>query len=679
MLLTAFFWYLLVGLAGLAGWGVLRRLGLRSAAAWGIARVATLTAAAYGAWLAGFAGIENWWWVVVLVLAATAALGCTAWRRWERPRGVIEVEVIGLAAFLLLAWLRLPNMAVTATEKPMDLAILATLLRPGSFPPADPWLAGETLAYYYWGFLPWAGLGRLLGATPDVVFNLLVPTLAAVSAQGAWVLARALGGGRYGGRLAAFLVVFAGTPDGWRQLVSGTGLQGLDLWSSSRGIQGAITEFPLFTFHLGDLHPHLLAIPLLLAALVLARGLGVGDGVRWQLVPVVALLYGAASAANPWCALPGGLAVLAVAVVGRRRAAGLWGHGWEQWLAAITVGVLGWAAFAPFWLDFSPPAGGLGWVTTPTTWQETLFLMGGVAAALMMLGWRVVAEASGPEPDQRALGRAAWIAAAVLVGTAGGRPLVALGAAALVAAVLQVARPGYERWRSAWGLLLVPMILLVAMEMVYVKDPYGGELYRMNTVFKNVHLALTLLAVVLPVLLSWLRRRRPLVALAAAGLVVAAGVPQLSALAIRAARVRPVSWSGTGWMAPGEADVAAWLFRRPPAATLVEAVGDAYSDAARMSAGSGVPAVLGWENHQRVWRGGAIEPELTRRRGLVEELYRCNDEDRVLELAEELQVTYAVVGDIERRQYGLAGPAAVIRAGTVIKETGGCAVVTFGE
>ena len=93
-----------------------------------------------------------------------------------------------------------------------------------------------------------------------------VPLLKHASAQAAWALARALGGSRRTGVMAAFLVVFAGTFDGWRQLVAGTPLSGLDLWPSSRAITGAITEFPLFSFHLGDLHPHLLCVPFVLVA-----------------------------------------------------------------------------------------------------------------------------------------------------------------------------------------------------------------------------------------------------------------------------------------------------------------------------------------------------------------------------------------------------------------------------
>lgn len=676
---TALLWYLTVALAGLAGWGVLRRLGFRPAAAWGVARVAALTVAGFGGWLVGFLGLASWWLFSLVVLAGLAIAGWPAWRRWERPRAAVEVELVGMATFLVLAWLRAPNLAVLGTEKPMDVAILSSLLRPGTFPPVDPWLAGETIAYYYWGFMPWVPAGRLLGATPDVVFNLIPPTLAAVTAQAAWVLARSLGGGRSAARLAAFLVTFSGTPDGWVQWLSGTPLHALDVWSSSRGIQGSITEFPLFTFHLGDLHPHLLAVPLFLVALVVARGLGVGRALRWDLVPLAALLYGAAAAANPWCALPGGLAVLMVVVVGRGAVAAVGGGGWERWLAAGTVGALGWAAFLPFWLSFHPPFSGFGLVATPTTWQETARLAGGVLAALVLVGWRVVAEASGALPDRRALARAAWVTGAVLLGTASGRPLVALAMALILAALLRVFAPVEDRWRAGWGLVLVPLGLFAAMELVFVRDPYGGELYRMNTVFKSVHLALTMLAVTVPVLLSWMRRRRPLVAMAGAVLVLAAGLPHLGALALRAGFALPAGWSGTGWMASGEEAAAEWLFRQPGSGVLVEAVGDAYSTAARMASLSGVPTVLGWENHQRVWRGGGIEPVVTARRRLVEELYQSRDEARIREVAADLGVTWAVVGELERQQYGLAGPAAVVRAGRVVFQDKGCSLVAFGE
>ena len=38
--------------------------------------------------------------------------------------------------------------------------------------------------------------------------------------------------------------------------------------------------------------------------------------------------------------------------------------------------------------------------------------------------------------------------------------------------------------RGVLLLVLGAMITLLACELVYIKDPYGAKLYRMNTVFK---------------------------------------------------------------------------------------------------------------------------------------------------------------------------------------------------
>ncbi|MFH1176876.1 MAG: DUF2298 domain-containing protein, partial [Acidobacteriota bacterium] len=185
MLALALVWYLVVGFGGAAGFVVLRRLGFGDGAAAAAGRVVGWSFAGYAGWLAGLLGLAEWW---LVALAATVAAWVLLRAHWRgvslRPIG--EVELIGAATFVVLAALRFPAMAVTATEKPMDLAILATLLRGGALPPGDPWLSGTALPYYYWGFVPWIAPARLLGLNPDVVFNLLVVTLAAVTAQAAW-------------------------------------------------------------------------------------------------------------------------------------------------------------------------------------------------------------------------------------------------------------------------------------------------------------------------------------------------------------------------------------------------------------------------------------------------------------------------------------------------------------
>jgi YYY domain-containing protein len=673
MLLPALAWYVVVAVGGLAAVGVLRRWGVGTGAAVAVGRVVAWTAAGYLGWLAAWAGLRAWWWVGLLVLVAMVAL---TWRSYRELswRATVEPELLGLAAFAVLAFLRLPNLPIQATEKPMDLAILATLLRPGTVPPLDPWLAGETLPYYYFGFVPWVLPAKLLGVAPEVLYNLLVPMLAAVSAQAAWALARAVGGSRRSGIAAGFLVVFAGTLEGWRQLLTGTPFGATDMWHASRQIAGTITEFPLFTFQLGDLHPHLLAVPLLLVTLFATRGM---VALRAPAVPfwAVALLFGASAAANPWCALPLGLGIALLA-------AGLEGSfvwptqtGRRLWAKLIVIGALGWALFFPFWHFFDAPFAGLGIVHKPTQWDDLFLFLGGMLIAPLLLCWELAPRWGGHDPARRQMVRAAFLAGVVLVAALSKSVGLGLVLGCGVVLGVGVVRGRFRRARPAWALALVPLALVAVMETVYLKDPYGEEFFRMNTVFKASHLAFTLFAVLAPVLLGWLRRRRPVLAYVGAAVVLVAGLPQLIALGNVARRATPTTWAGLTWMAPGEAEAVSWLQKQPSGTVLVEAVGDAYSDAARMSAGSGVPAVIGWQNHELVWRGNQMAAETDGRAALVKTIYTSGDPEQVRRTAESLDADLIVVGEKERQVYGEAGLKAVVAAGEAAFSAGGCVIV----
>jgi uncharacterized membrane protein len=281
----------------------------------------------------------------------------------------------------------------------------------------------------------------------------------------------------------------------------------------------------------------------------------------------------------------------------------------------------------------------------------------------MVVAWVMARRWGGLDGARRQLGRAALLASVVAIALATGS--VGLGLALVMALVFLVGtvRGQARRARPVWALTMLPIVLVAVMETVYLKDPYGEQFYRMNTVFKASHLAFTLLAVLSPVLLGWLARRRPALATAALVIFLASGLPQLLALAKGAAQAEARGWHGLGWIGPGEVEAAAWLRGQPRGAVLVEAVGDAYSDAARMSAASGVPAAGG---------------ELDRRKALITELYSCGDAARVREIARQLDAGYVVLGAEERKHYPEGGLEAVRQAGETAFSAGECTVVRFG-
>lgn len=152
-------------------------------------------------------------------------------------------------------------------------------------------------------------------------------------------------------------------------------------WRASRVLQDydlagnwkeIIDEFPFFSFLLGDLHPHVLAIPfaLLLIGFILNLFLGGGRGeirmwkfrihLNLQTYLMGALLLGGMMFLNIWdfpfyVALFGGAYVLM-----RSREEG-WRRGWvwEFLGLGIVLGISGIVLYLPFYLGFSSQAGGI--------------------------------------------------------------------------------------------------------------------------------------------------------------------------------------------------------------------------------------------------------------------------------------------------------------------------------
>ena len=87
--------------------------------------------------------------------------------------------------FMVAVWLRMQVGAIGGTEQPMDLMFINATTRASHFPPQDPWLSGHTVAYYYFGYLIVAMVGRMAGTAPEVSYNLGIATIATLALVGA--------------------------------------------------------------------------------------------------------------------------------------------------------------------------------------------------------------------------------------------------------------------------------------------------------------------------------------------------------------------------------------------------------------------------------------------------------------------------------------------------------------
>jgi YYY domain-containing protein len=675
--MTAVFFLLTVTAAGLGGYALLVWLGLDDLEAWAGGRVAGLVVIAMPAWWAGVAGLSHWRVVGAAVLVPLTIAGAiVAWRR-ANWRQIAIAEAVFLVVTAAVIVIRLDHPQIAFTEKPMDLGILASLLRTESFPPPDMWLAGETLPYYYWGALLWTVPLAVSGLPLEIGYNLIVGLIGGMVGVLLWMLGRRAGGSHFGGLLVTFFGLLAGTPDGMRQLVAGARLDGLDYWHSSRQIVHTITEWPLFTVWLGDLHPHLLVMPVVCLALLVAWQAGRRRPSVAQTV-FLAVLFGVAWSANPWSMPPtlAGIALLLFAGGDGWR----WpvGEGRRSWLAVIAIGIGGWLATAPFQLGFRPFFQGIRPVFA---WTEPAALLAYAGCLLVPTAVACVALLRRLIKGDVDVVRAVMIlvgAATVVMAAALGRPTLVLLAVMLVVLVAAALTRATGVDRPAIALAALGVFLFLIPEIVYVADGYGDDLHRMNTVFKSYIQAWMLLAVALPVTLRLGFANRAL-RWGIVSVMVILALPHPVGMAVQQFKATKRGLDGMAWMTAGDRAIVAALREEPPGTVLAEAVGGAYTEYARLSAASGVPAYLGWANHESVWRGNEILTETEKRKKLLHDLYTADDPDEARRLAESAGIHVVAVGSLERKDFSQRQLKSVLAAGEPIVEEGDSVLIRLSS
>ena len=668
----------------------------------GLGRVIALLILTWLVWILGTAGVPNGFALAAGALFGVAVLGVGAFLIGRR-RGNAEGEgeghrmAIGAEAVFLLTfaaavvWVGY-SPDVWNTEKPMDMAFISATLASDQIPPHDPWMAGEELNYYYLGHLATGLLVRLSGVEPSAGYNLALAALLALSAAAAFgvgsAIARAGGAARpvLAGLAASALLLLVGTPRGGARALEHEGdLIRFDWFGPSRVIEDTINEFPFFSFLLGDLHAHVLAIPFTLLVVALALQIAL-HGPRAFLLTALAVgfLYGV----NSW-SWPLGLLLVGSGLVvwARRPAGGSW-KGPLLWGAGVAVGGL--VLIAPFLIGFDPNAKGIGLVRQREGLGEFLAHHAVIYGAL---GWLLVAMYVRRFLDSRsklrvlAFGSAAL---AVLLPLMAGADLA--GAVVLLAllavAVHAVLAPGElePARRFMWALVAGALACLVIPEIVYVRDEFdGGELFRMNTVFKLGYQAWILLAIAGACALAWGRDWLPWPArwawrgVALALVILSCAYTVAGSVARKNGFAGDPASEGRNWLArtaPGDIGAIDWLRENAPGdAVVLEATGDDYSafGHARISTFTGRPTVMGWAGHELQW---SHDPGA--RRDEVRTMYTSLSETAIRPMLDRYAVRYVVVGPIERTDYGEAGIAKWERIGKTVFDAEGTTVFDLG-
>ena len=495
-----------------------------------------------------------------------------------------------------------------------------------------------------------------------------------------------------------------------------------------------ITEFPFFSFWLGDMHPHVMALPFALLALALTLQLTAAStrGPVRLAAPdllLAAIVIGSLFTINSWELPTYLLLALGALALGYRGAR----FGWRGYaLAAAPLLIASFALFLPFYLTVTSLVGGkaalvnlplLGTISRSlglVTWDKTPIHSFLIIFGLFLLPLAAYALTQKPEqsiggielPDKQFAWRSVnrylrWgVPVALVAGLALGFPLLfllPLGIYAMLLAWQSTSSPAQAFVLGAFGL---GCLITFGTELVYIRDLFEN---RMNTVFKFYYQVWLIWGMLAPYALwrLWSAAgqrlakgdavpgsaavQRPL-----RRLVLPALATVLTAWLLAGALVYPALTAGKSFTEgklvglegktprqrePDGAAAIAWLRANAQSSSVIlEAVGPAYDTGglgfASVSASTGLAAVLGWESHQGQWRGGQPEvlEEAKRRAAAVAELYNTTDAARARDLLAQYNVRYVYLGEAERATYAPEGLAKFGQLGSVAFQQGGVTI-----
>nr|MBA3532356.1 hypothetical protein [Ardenticatenales bacterium] len=457
-------WYLTLSLFALAalplGWSWFRHLPDRG---WGLLRPLGLLLVGFTVWFLGNFGFlrlnagSGFGALVLLLIVGGWVLqhwggGWEALRAWVQEHRMLLLVEEGL--FLLLfafwSWYRIhESYGIGHTEQPMDFALMNAILRGGEVPPNDPWLSGFAISYYYLGYFIMAQVTAMSGVISGVAYNLALTSLAAMAGTGAFSLVYnlvwdevnervrrpaltialallgplfLLGISNLTGLLTMLYHEGQGSPALYNWLAvndltvdTATGARlpkgGWWWWNASRTLSDydpagnrieVIDEFPFFSFMLGDMHPHVLALPFVLLGVTIAlnalrgalrptlvqrwraatlppEGWMVSPGFAKLTLLLTMIFLGGASMMNTWdyptmLTLFAGVWLIA-SLVGKRE------ERWTQtllgWLGGVGLLLLGaLLLYLPFYISFSSQAEGIRFSPFATAPQHYLLMFG---------------------------------------------------------------------------------------------------------------------------------------------------------------------------------------------------------------------------------------------------------------------------------------------------------------
>lgn len=642
--------------------------------------------------------------------------------------------------------------AINHTEKPMDFGFINAIIKSPKFPPNDMWLAGHSISYYYFGHLIIAILTMLSGIPSNFTYNLavaLIPALVALAAYGLMYNLLRNAGAKMGSAItyalfAPLFIGFIGTLVGGLEFINALKLGSSNFWEwiaidglsypiggdatffpidnmwwwrstrvintfeNGQGIDYTITEFPFFSFLLGDLHAHVMALPFVIFSIAIIFNLFLSSnkvGFKYLIIDpigsfMISLSLGALAFVNMWdfptfsVLLLGAIFIRGLLDNDHMFRKGIW--------ATISFGlpliIFGIILFLPYYMNLTTQVSGLSLLKTANTRPLAFILIWGLflvitGAFIIRISCIVLRE---KQINKKIMGLVlgitltplilwmalSWVFPLIQSGVNGtllsflsddGFPIplskisiilpLAFFMALSMYILISIPKEVPKALIFILSMICLGIYLLMGVELFYVEDLFP---LRMNTIFKLYYQVWVLLAFASAFgVYYWFSLPSPdrrhfiignymLVGLVSFLLIICLYYPVGASLDRVISMDKPSSLDGLAFIkgnSLGEYESIVKIRDEFPSGRLLEAVGDDYTTYGRIASSTGFASPLNWPGHQIQWRGSDFR--FDDREVDIATIYQSEDPVLVEQLLHKYQIKFVYLGPREREKYGL--------------------------
>jgi len=684
----AIIWWLILVVIGLITFPLVSRVcGRLPDKGYSISKILGLLFLTYFSWLLASLHLLKFGYInislaVLLLLALSFYLGRKNLSLKNLPlKSMLISEAIFTVAFaLFVVYTRYkPDIFYAYSEDFMDFAFLQSILRSSYFPPADPWLAGTSLPYYYGGQLVVAILTMISKVPSPISYNLAVAMFFGLVACASYGIVFNVTRRKLYGFIALVFVSLAGYISGIFQLsafvfhhnlldYSANGAHSFWDWLLHFDLGTGVipnTEnlYPYAAFLQRHLHGYMMSIPFQLMYITLMFSLlkrGDDDVKNGRLdslltVFILGISLGFFIFINTWDYLIYAAFTLFAFIFFKLNL------NKKGMLGVILVSLV---LYVPYFVTRSwGGVHGLGIVNVRTELADfaelfALFLF--VLFSFFYVLFR-----------SRLFKREALIVITVLAIVLASISFL-LNFQLLLILIPLILVPLYfickarERKETEFMLLLVLMGALIALfcEVFFIADALSHPSERYNTVMKFyvplwIFLGIASAYGVFWVLKNTKGRLKGVWVAVVVVLVLACMIQPVGQTIGWASGKRDDFNIGRGTLdgmaymkiiALGDYEAIQWINRNVKGQPVIlETPGEAYQFSSYVSTMTGLPTVVGWVTHEVMWRGSW--DEVAGRDTDVDNIYESPDGDKALALLRKYNVEYVYVGKLEKDKY----------------------------